>query len=178
MVTGADLVAYTQGAVDEARADTLVEGVLDSVRAYCGWHVFPERTETITVNGSGAKELQLPSLRVADVAEILEDGVPLDESAYTWSADGGVRKRVGCWPREFRSVTVTLTHGVEAAGDLALLVMEVAARAASSPMGYVREQVGGVSMAVGTVGGMAAGASFMAGDYARLDGYRVEDWSA
>ncbi|MFC9514623.1 hypothetical protein ACFTSD_02735 [Nocardiaceae bacterium NPDC056970] len=175
VVTPAQLAAHTQGliAADDPRAEGLLRGVVDAVRSYCGWHVFPVREDTLTVDGTGGKLLQLPSTRVVEVTEVAEDDEPLPQSAYRWSADGTLSKRVGCWSREFRSVTVTLRHGVQDTADLTLLVLQVAARLGSSPMGWTREQVGGINVSHGLVDGAAGTVSFLAEEYARLDPYRA-----
>lgn len=78
------------------------------VRAYCGWHIAPVLTETVTVDAQGGRALVLPSLRIVDVAEVkVGDQVVTDPE---WSAAGFIRGR---WPDKLRSVTVTWTHGYE-----------------------------------------------------------------
>lgn len=173
MTTPEALEAWTQGGIgaDDPRSVALLESVSAAVRAFCGWHVFPERTETITVNGSGGRELQLPTMRIADVTEVVEDDEPLDDRFWSWSADGQLRKRIGCWSADFRAVEVTLTHGFESCPDVEQVILQVAARAASSPMGYTKETVGGISVSYGGTGG---GVGFLADEYAALERYRVE----
>ena len=38
------------------------------VRGYCGWHIAPSRSETITVRTFGGTSVMLPSLLVTEVA--------------------------------------------------------------------------------------------------------------
>lgn len=81
--------------------------VQDVIRAYCGWHVSPSITETITLDGPGSDTLFLPSLHVTDVASVTVDGVAQNEPE--WSEAGLIR---GAFHgRRFRSIVVTLTHG-------------------------------------------------------------------
>ncbi|WP_182359475.1 hypothetical protein [Tomitella gaofuii] len=111
---------------------------------------------------------------MADVESVTVGGAVLDADVYEWSADGELRLLRGVFPDRFRSVTVTLEHGYEDAPDVAAVVLSVAARAGASPMGYTREQVGGISLTHGTVGGMVAGGTFMADERAKLDRYVAE----
>src|SRR5215213_5938206 len=83
----------------------------DQVRDFCGWHVAPSRTETITLDGSGTELLLLPSTYVTAIGSICEDGVTLGSAYYSWSQDGVVEKLYGWWTRKRRGVQVTLTHG-------------------------------------------------------------------
>lgn len=81
------------------------------IRAYCGWHIAPSITETITLDGKGGSILVLPSLRVTAITTVVADGVTLAASAYSWSQSGLVERVGGCWPRKLRSIAVTFTHG-------------------------------------------------------------------
>ncbi len=83
----------------------------DQVRDFCGWHVAPSRTETITLDGSGTNLLLLPSTHVTAISSISENGVALAAAYYSWSEDGVVEKLYGCWTRKRRAVQVSLTHG-------------------------------------------------------------------
>ena len=64
------------------------------VRAWCGWHIAPERDEVLTLDGPGGAHLTLPSLHVVDVASVVENGELLDPAngLYTWSAAGIITK--------------------------------------------------------------------------------------
>ncbi|AXQ65132.1 head-to-tail connector complex protein [Gordonia phage Schmidt] len=168
ILTGADLERFTDGeVVAGAQADMAVEGALAAVRTYCQWHVLGERTETLVLNGSGTQELTLPTTRVVEVLEVREDGELLPERAWSWSADGALRKRVGCWSDEFRSVEVKLTHGHETAPDVVRVVLALAARNADNPLARKSEAVGSMSFGRDAVGG------FFADEYRQLDPYRA-----
>lgn len=89
---------------DEAR----LEQAEAEVRGFCGWHIAPSRTETVTVEGDGGAVLLLPSLHVTAVSEILdEDGDAVTDFKWRRSGvlRGGVRWAAG---REYK---VTFTHG-------------------------------------------------------------------
>ena len=81
------------------------------VQSYCGWHIAPSTAETLTLDGKGGDTLVLPSLYVTAVASIVADGVTLAASAYEWSKSGLVKRVYGSWPRKYRSIAITLTHG-------------------------------------------------------------------
>lgn len=83
----------------------------DQVRDFCGWHVAPSRTETITVDGTGTTTLVLPSTYVTAINSITEDGVVLASAYYSWSQNGIVDKLYGAWTYKRRSIQVNLTHG-------------------------------------------------------------------
>ena len=110
-----------------------------SIRQHCGWHVYPVITETMTVRGSGARDLFLPTLRLLDVVSCTEDGIELDPAALTLGADfaGFVAHPSRYWTNSRRGVTVTIRHGFDYVPELAELCRNIVARAAESPGGQV-----------------------------------------
>lgn len=92
------------------------------IREYCEWHVAPEVTETVTLDGPGGRLLLLPTQRVSDVIEVVNNGKTVTDPE--WSASGMVRG--SCWSSKFRGVSVTLTHGYEMwPDDLTKVALEV-----------------------------------------------------
>lgn len=83
-----------------------------AIRRYCGWHIAPEATETLTLDGPGGSLLRLPSLHVTDVVSVTNDSVAVTDPE--WSANGLIR---GCWTSKFRGVVVTFTHGYQVCPD-------------------------------------------------------------
>lgn len=93
------------------------------VRDYCRWHVAPEVTEEVTVDGPGGAVLHLPTLRLVELSSITNDGEPVADP--DWLTSGMVR---GCWTGRGRGVVATMTHGLHAwPDDLLKVVREVAA---------------------------------------------------
>ena len=80
---------------------------LDTVRAYCGWHIAPSRTDTIRLDGPGGTLLHLPSLHVTDIASIVSDGRTV--TGFDWSQDGMVSG--SGWSSRLGGITATITHG-------------------------------------------------------------------
>lgn len=170
--------AYSKSQIlgaDPRLGDSL-NGVSTAIRRYCGWHIAPAQTETVVLDGPGGRLLSLPSLHVTDVSAIAEDDVPVETSNYRWSVDGSVKKKSGRWSDEFRSVTVTYTHGFDYAdvADLTSVVLSVIVRQLSSPTGATREQAGQVSVSWAvTAPGVSGGIALLEHERSILDHYRI-----
>ncbi|AKC03035.1 head-tail adaptor [Gordonia phage Gsput1] len=169
-ITPNDLAEFTGGQVDPDApgVQRLIDGALDVIRTYCGWHVLGEIRETLTLNGSGLKDQELPTTHVVEVHEVVEDGELVPSTAYRWSADGALRKRVGVWLDEFRAVEVTLTHGFERQADVELVALQLASRIAANPLGLRNEAVGAM-----TFGHGGSGVMLLDDEYVRLDPFRA-----
>ena len=125
----------------------LLEAVSDEVRDYCGWHIAPAVTETVTVDGSGGEVLALPTLHLTRLVSVTEDGAELAVAGIEWSQAGYLRKLGGCWTSALRGVVAEIEHGYpETPPGLVALVCEVALRALTVPAGVGRESSGGESV--------------------------------
>ena len=162
LLTEARLVADSSGALKagDPRLESTIAAASAAVRRYCRWHVAPLIEETVVLDGPGGRVLQLPSMHVVDVAEVRIGGAVVEASSYAWSAAGllELHGRLGEWrefPRVYRVVEVTFTHGYAEAPDLSAIASQVARFALASPMGRTREQAGQVAVSWGTVQGMA-----------------------
>lgn len=84
-------------------------------RRFCGWHVTPVHTaEVVTLDGPGSPLLVLPTLRLVEVVEVVENGVPVNVADLHWSTRGLVRKKSGAlWSRNYGAIVVKMTHGFE-----------------------------------------------------------------
>jgi hypothetical protein len=113
------------------------------VRAFCGWHIAPEVTETITRDGSGGPVIVLPTLRLVDLVSITNDGTELVDPE--WSASGMVY--AGTWSRwtpKFRGVVAEITHGFEEwPAELLSVMAEMAGGGASSEWAGVKAVASG-----------------------------------
>ncbi|AOE44288.1 head-to-tail connector protein [Gordonia phage Eyre] len=87
--------------------------VCDDIRRYCGWHIAPVIEDAVvTLDHLGDRVLTLPTLHVVDVTSIVDaDGNAIE--GWTWSDDGLLHRERG-WPRGYRSVRVTFSHGLAA----------------------------------------------------------------
>lgn len=176
IVTAQDLADFSKGKI--AATDPRVQGALDgvtyAVRRYCGWHVTPDTSETVILDGPGGRELQLPSMHVTAVANVTARGVAVDPSTYTWSPLGQLRLTEGWWPYDYQTISVDLTHGFDEAPDVAQIILAVVARELSSPTGATVEQAGAVSMHWAlTAPGASGGLALLGPELAILDTYRL-----
>jgi hypothetical protein len=110
------------------------------VRSYCGWHIAPERTETLTLDGTSASTLVMPTLHVVDVASVTLDGVPLDTTEYAWHVEGFIDATTWatgyCWLSLPRGVAVELTHGYDdVPAGVTAAVRSLAQRMSSGSLG-------------------------------------------
>lgn len=106
-VTAADVLAATGAVLTQQRVDALWA----SIQASCGWHVAPVMTENQLLDSDGGDLLLLKTCHVTDVLRVSVAGTELTADQYEWSADGMIRRLSGCWPRGFRRVEVSMTHG-------------------------------------------------------------------
>lgn len=154
--------------LDVSEVDRLLqaEGL---VRTYCGWHIAPERDETLVLDGSGACVQTLPSLKVADVTAVTSDGVALDIATLDWSEAGLLRRcqhAAACtcrWSGRPRGVTVTLRHGHNRVpAEVSGVVRDIAQRAFD-----------GRAIQVGLVRYSDPGGDLLATEKAVLDRYKL-----
>lgn len=135
-----DLDAY-----DATTADLLVSAASDAVTDFCGWHIAPNQTETLTVDGSGTQIQPLPTLYLTGVTALTEAGTTVDVSRLDWSAHGVLQKRSGAlWTSRRQGVVATVQHGLAAPpGWLVTMVCAMAARAFIGAPAVARESSGG-----------------------------------
>lgn len=83
-----------------------------AVRDYCGWHIAPPRTDTITVGGSASGKIMLPSLYVTAVTSVTVDGTLATVDEYLLHREGFIsRIGWGWWLGD--AITVVFTHGYD-----------------------------------------------------------------
>lgn len=149
----------------------LLDAVSAGIRRYTGWHITPQRSETLVVDGTGGSTLLLPTAHLVEVVALVNDGIEVDPVNLEWSSSGIVRLRT---PSRFSpklgGVAITVLHGwdMDAVTDLGILTVLVAARVAASPHGETVSQVGGVSFQL-----VATGSSFTEGEMIALNSYCI-----
>ncbi|MDV6267071.1 hypothetical protein [Rhodococcus globerulus] len=140
-----------------------LEAAMGAVRDYCGWHISPVITQTFVLDGSGGRELPLPTLQLVNLVSASNDGVDVDPE---WSTDGTLRI-CGRWTERFRGVQVVAEHGFASLPALSALVLDVAERATLGGSG-LREKVGPFEF-----GGTDSSAAFFASELGILNRYRL-----
>jgi len=169
-LTGTEVDPEIQGTLDAASA---------MIRRYCGWHIAPEITEDLVVDGSGGKVQTLPTLRLGKLDGLIETRNSVmtiwDPDDIEWSRNGYLR-RVGIWTDRLQGITASVTHGfsLDDVSDLTAMAVTMAARAEASPFGEKQTAVGAVSVTLSSgPGGASGGVSLYADQLAQLDAYRL-----
>src|SRR5262245_30274167 len=111
LVDPSELAQYQAG--DPALLLAHAEGL---VRGYCGWHIAPSRNELMHVDGTGTRELYLPTLHLTDVFYIADNSQVIDLADIDWWHYGRVRRYDGgfgevCWTARKQAVEVEVEHG-------------------------------------------------------------------
>lgn len=132
-LTPDDLEAFTNGRLDAEDADTArkLRAALAAARNFCGgWHVAPERTETLTLDGPGTAVLSLPSRNIVSITSITDAGVAVPIDSVDVSKRLGLIEKQSCalWSRRYGSIVIALTHGFsgESAADFEHAVLSAA----------------------------------------------------
>lgn len=134
------------GSTTVINADFWLKAAHGAVRRFCGWHVAPAVTETLTLDGNGGTDILLPSLRVVELAAVTNDGVDVTANVDT-SRAGILRLTTGRWTNRLGRVSVTLRHGydLDEVPEVAAIIAGVAKRGPNSGRVDTSEAVNGSS---------------------------------
>jgi hypothetical protein len=113
------------------------------VRGFCGWHIAPSRSETVTFDRPTGERLMLPSLYVTSVDSVTIDGVPqVLDSDYRVHRNGWIsRLPYGSgWSGDL--VEVTFTHGYSDPPASVTAAVQALASNAVTAAGLSRKTVG------------------------------------
>jgi hypothetical protein len=92
-----------------------IDAAVAAVRTAAGWHIAPERDETLTLDvDCWERTLRLPTKQLASVDEVRDTKLSTVIAATTYEvsvAKGAVRKCGGVWPHGYGRLEVDLTHG-------------------------------------------------------------------
>ncbi len=131
---------YNQLAAGTGLAQARLDGIVQEIRDYCGWHIAPAVTATFTLDGSGATVQQLPTLRLNSVAKVTECGVELAAESYEWSSTGALRRRLP-WTARYRGLIVEANHGYATVpANIVSVVLDAASAAISVEVGEDADQ--------------------------------------
>lgn len=163
-----DLTAYQEGDPTAHLA-----AATQAVQDYCGWHIAPSRTTTVTLVPTASDTLMLPSMYVTDVASVVVRDTALPVEEYSWTEHGVVTRRPGWYVVDpvLDGVTVTFTHGyVDFPANVLQVIVALAQRSIDNPSGRTRSDVPGTLSDVFAV----VGAIPMTGyDKDNLAAYRI-----
>ncbi len=166
LVTPAAVAARTGMSLEDA--GQAAAGVSAAIRAWAGWHIAPVITQTLVLDGTGYRELLVPTLKVTALHSCTCDGTVLDTDSLEWSRAGMLRHPSGCWPDRYGSVILTLEHGFPDAPDVEAEAMTLIQARAGNPLGYTSRTLGPASWT------MADGGDASRVMTRRLSRYRVE----
>jgi hypothetical protein len=117
-LTPADVEVYTSGRLPAADPETqrMLDAALAAARREAGWHVCPVITESLVLDGFGGRALLLPTMNIVAVANIVNNGNPVDPTIVTTAGRVGWLLFIsqGCWSYRYAGVTLDLTHGFTA----------------------------------------------------------------
>ena len=178
LASASELATYSNGAVSSSdpRVAGSLAGVSLAIRNYCGWHITPELSDSLTLDGPGGRLLSLPTKYLTAITALVENDVVLvDNTDFRWSVDGSVKRLHTRWHDDFRIIDATITHGYPSAPDVKSVALAVVTRELSSPTGATREQAGAVSVSWALSSpGVSGGIALLAHERAILDFYRIE----
>lgn len=113
----ADLNSRAGETLDQQAATAALVEASGMIAGYCGWNITQETVTDAAVDGTGTRDIWLPTLRLTDVASVEMDGQSLTyDTHYTWTINGRLHRPSG-WPHRPRLLTVTYTHGHERVPD-------------------------------------------------------------
>lgn len=95
-------------------APNVLTGAGEAIRAECGWHIAPSRTETLEVYAEGCRHLFLPTLALTAVTEIrdITFDVPQVVTGYRFKPNGIItRTFTGAGFVDGHLYEVDVTHG-------------------------------------------------------------------
>lgn len=178
LAESSDLTTWQSGDVD-----LMVGAAEAAVRAYCGWHIYPSRDDTVVVDGSGAHLLMLPTLHLTDVASVTETAtfsegpvvLDLTDGLVQWSANGYLVREGQRWTTRLRGVEADITHGYpDLPLDLQAVVLALSSRAVASPGGATLDQAGPFQVRLATNSDGTAGGVLLTGlERSVLDTYKI-----
>ncbi|WP_431785375.1 hypothetical protein [Microbacterium maritypicum] len=149
-----------------------------AIRTECGWHVAPIITEELVLDGTGGKNLLVPSLRIREVVSVKSDGREVTDEVK-FSRRAGVLTLASGWSCEVGSIELTIRHGFDAdeVPNVAALIVTLTKRAASSSA-FVQQAVGPASAKLATGrDGAALGVPLMESEKDTLAPYRL-NWGS
>lgn len=190
-LNAAALSDYTQGRLAADDATTrILNAALGAVRRWCGWHVTPVTSQTLTLDGPGGLYLHLPTLALTALTSVSENGAALDVTKLAISPRGVVSKVIyqqppapvsqflvsaprpwNYWTDSLGGLVVTFSHGYASADDFETAVLSVADRMSLASAGGQLTSVGPFRWATDSA---QPGELLNSAELAILEQYRLE----
>lgn len=156
-------------------ADFWLKAAHGAVRRFCGWHVAPLIEETLILDGSGGRDVLLPSLRVVELLAVTNDGVNVTAGVDT-SRAGILRLTTGTWTDRLGRVSVTLRHGydLDEVPEVAAVIAGVAKRGPNAGRVEASESANGSSRGAALDRGAPVSIPLLLPEREALSTYRIE----
>jgi hypothetical protein len=109
-LTSADYTAFLAGTDTQSAIDS----VLAAARRYCGWHVSPVETDSVTLDGPGGVRLFLKTKNLVSLISVNDAGTDLVVGTdVVASADvpGMLVRQNALWSSTYAAITVSYSHG-------------------------------------------------------------------
>ncbi len=175
LATDDDLRRFAGEDIEMTRAFMLIDMASAVARSYCGWSISRQESVTWTLPGTSAYRLLAPTLRLNAITSCSVNGTTLGASDYDWGQDGILQRAAG-WGSGRRAVVVVADHGyTEVPGDVQAAVLNIAARAHTSPPGMLSGRIDDFAAIFARDGGgeAAGGVSLTAIERRLLDQHRI-----
>lgn len=155
--------------------DPLIQAASAAVRHHVGWHIAPVLEDTLTVHVPAGPigTLPLPTGKLRRVDAVRVNGTQVTG----WTPLGGSLLHVPLTVAAPSVIEVDAHHGytLSEVPDLWAVVEQMAAIAASSPTGAVREQAGALAVTYAqTTSGVGGGLAILERDAELLEPYRID----
>jgi len=164
--------------------DDAVDGASGMIRRLCGWHIWPQQTDTVQITPRGGEQLALPTLNLVSVSSITVNGDVLDlSSVTTWPSGVIERNPDQCdsrfwrdpdfWPRH-GTVTVEFTHGYGTVPpEIKAVCQSLASRWPASASQWTRRKMGSSEVAMTTGAGVVPVGSLTLVEQMVIDRYTL-----
>lgn len=151
LVQPSDLASYPGAPFSES----IVDAAVDRLRRDSGWHIAPQVTETLKVDGHGGRLLVLPTLQLVNVTAVRDVSGDTPQVLDEWKRSRiGILTRDGGWPCGLEAVEVDLVHGYTTTPLELFAVVADLCRATLSDPRVQQERLGNWSRTLrGTVAG-------------------------
>lgn len=175
--TKEQMAERSQGAIPASTPflDNELDAATELIRGYCRWHIAKRRAGLVyRARTRFREEVWLPAMQIVSLQEVSINGTAVaDPSGIDFDpVTGWVNIRSS-------AALIKYTAGYEAVpADIVSLTLQIAARALGSPLGFVREQAGGVGVTHSQITSNVAGGSVLfPHEMAQLDAYKI-GWMA
>lgn len=146
-----------------------------AIRRECGWHVAPVLEEHLILDGSGTRQLHVPSKRIVSVVSATNAGVDVTDLVDASERSGVLELATGRWTDRLGRVEIRLLHGhePEEIPEVMALIASLARRAASSTT-VTQQSVNGASVTYASAGGAPLSIPLLGIERDFLAPYRLE----